>query len=259
MTTTATDRVAELKDKLDAIAEQLAEVTAELREQRLRREQWDELRADLTPIAGEAMGIAGRELESVQEFVEPADLLRLMRRILRNTNRIEQSLEKYESFMEFLDDAGGLTTEAFAKVLTTMEEYEQRGYFEFVEAAFGVVDKIVTGFSDDDVEALGDNVVLILQTVKEMTQPEIMAILYRMIEAIQRQQAAIAAEAEEAPGLLALAGQLRDPEVRRGMGRALSTLRAVSDVETGPPRKYVTGAEAPATTPNNQQTPEGGK
>ena len=258
MATAAPDRVAVLEDKLDAISAQLAEATAELREQRLRREQWDELRADLVPLTGEAMSLAGRELEAVQEFVEPADLLRLLRRILRNTNRIEASLEKYESLMEFVDDAGGLTTEAFAKVLTTLEEYEQRGYFEFMQAAFGVVDRIVTGFSEEDVESLGDNVVLILQTVKEMTQPEIMAILYRMIEAIQRQQAAIAAEADEAPSLLALAGQLRDPEVRRGMGRALSTLRAVSDVDTGPPRRYVVTAPTEKPTETNKETHERG-
>jgi uncharacterized protein YjgD (DUF1641 family) len=256
MTTAAPDRVAELEHKLDAISGQLAVVAEELREQRLRREQWDELRADLAPIATEAMVLASRELEEVQDFVRPEDLLRLLRRILRNTNRIEASMEKYESLMEFLDDAGGLTNEAFAKLLALLEEYEQKGYFEFAGAAAGVVDRIVTGFSEEDVESLGDNVVLILQTVKEMTQPEIMAILYRMIEAIQRQQAVIEAEAEEPPGFFAIAKQMRDPEIRRGMSRALNTLKAVSDVDTGPPRMYVAETEEQMET---REPSEGGK
>lgn len=256
MTTAAPDRVAELERKLDAISGQLAVVTEELREQRLRREQWDELRADLAPIATEAMVLASRELEEVQDFVRPEDLLRLLRRILRNTNRIEASMEKYESFMEFLDDAGGLTSEAFAKLLALLEEYEQKGYFEFIGATAGVVDRIVTGFSEEDVESLGDNVVLILQTVKEMTQPEIMAILYRMIEAIQRQQAVIEAEAEEPPSFFTIAKQMRDPEIRRGMSRALNTLKAVSDVDTGPPRMYVAGTEEQMET---REPSEGGK
>ena len=33
---------------------------------------------------------------------------------------------------------------------------------------------MVTSFGEDDVAALGDNVVLILNTLKEMTQPEVM-------------------------------------------------------------------------------------
>ena len=93
--------------------------------------------------------------------------------------------------------------------------------------------------AEDEVEALGDNVVLILETVKEMTQPEIMAVVYRMIEAVQRQQRHMEDEPDEAPSLFQLARQMRDPEIRKGMGRALNTLRAVSEVETGPPRKFV--------------------
>ncbi len=81
--------------------------------------------------------------------------------------------------------------------------------------------------------------VLIFETVKEMTQPEIMAVLYRMVEAIQRQQAALQAHTDETPSLWQLLQKVRDPAVRRGLGRALSTLSAVSDVDVGPPRRFV--------------------
>jgi len=36
---------------------------------------------------------------------------------------------------------------------------------------------VVTSFGEDDVNRLGDNIVLILNTVKDMTQPEIMNFL----------------------------------------------------------------------------------
>ena len=98
--------------------------------------------------------------------------------------------------------------------------------------------------SEEDVEALGDNVVLILETVKELTQPDVMAVLYRMIEAIHRQQAQMEAEPEEPPSLFQLVRKMRDPEIRRGIGRALNTLSAVSDVDTGPPRKFVGNTES---------------
>jgi uncharacterized protein YjgD (DUF1641 family) len=72
-----------------------------------------------------------------------------------------------------------------------------------------------------------------------MTQPEIMAVLYRMIEAVQRQQEQFQQEPEEPPSLFGLLKRMRDPEIRRGLGRALNTLSAVSEVDTGPPRKFV--------------------
>ena len=251
MTIEATDRIADLERKIDVMASQMEVVVAEAREQRLKRQQWEELISDLAPISGEAMALASRELENVQEWVEPADMLRLLRRILRNTNNIEEAMAKYESAMEFLADAGPLTSQAVTKLLETMDEYEQRGYFEFAGAGLGVVDRIVTNYSKEDVEALGDNVVHMLDIVKNLTQPEMLAVAERLLEVVQRQQQVAALEPEEAPSLFALAGRMRDPEVRRGLGRALNTFKAVSAVETESAAATIEANEA-----NN--SPEGG-
>ena len=111
MTTVSTDRIAELERKLDVMSLQMDLLVEELREQRLRRQQWDELRSDLAPIAGEAMTLASNELEAIQEWVQPEDMLRLLRRILRNTKNIEDGMGRYESLMDFIDDAGPLTSD----------------------------------------------------------------------------------------------------------------------------------------------------
>jgi uncharacterized protein YjgD (DUF1641 family) len=197
------------------------------------------------------MTLASNELESIQEFVQPEDMLRLLRRILRNTKNIEDGMARYESLMDFLDDAGSLTTEAFVKMMNTLESFEQRGYFEFANAGLGIVDQIVTAYSKEDVEALGENVVQMLDIVKNLTQPEMLAVATRMLDAVQRQQAAAELEPAEPPGLFALAGQMRDPEVRRGLARALNTFKVVSASET----------ETAASTLTDQatnQSPEGG-
>ena len=232
MTTVSTDRIAELEQKIDIMSAQMDLLVTELREQRLRRQQWDELRSDLAPIAGEAMILASNELEAIQEWVQPEDMLRLLRRILRNIKNIEDGMARYESLMDFLDDAGPLTSEAVTKTLTTLEDFEQRGYFEFARAGVGIVDNVVTAYSKEDVEALGDNIVQMLDIVKNLTQPEMLAVARRMLDAVQRQQAAAELEPIEPPGLMALARQVRDPEVRRGLARALNTFKVVSASET---------------------------
>jgi uncharacterized protein YjgD (DUF1641 family) len=232
VTIEAGDRTLELERKLDLMSEQLEVVVAELREQRLKRQQWEELIHDLAPLSGEAMTLASRELESVQEWVEPSDMLRLLRRILRNTNNIEEGMAKYESVMELISDVGPLTSSAFVKLLETLEDYESRGYFEFVGAGLGVVDKIITSYSKEDVEALGDNVVQMLEIVKDLTQPEMLAVAERLLDVVQRQAQVAELEPEEPPSLFALAGKVRDPEVRMGLARALNTFKAVSASET---------------------------
>ncbi len=56
-------------------------------------------------------------------------------------------------------------------------ELEQKGYFTFARGGMRMMDNVVTSFSEEDVNRLGDNIVLILNTVKDMTQPEIMNFL----------------------------------------------------------------------------------
>jgi len=224
MTTVAPETPADLERKIDVLSEQVAFLTEELREQRMRRQSWDELRADLAPIADEALALLNRELEEVQDFVRPEDLLRLLRTALRNTSRLEELFGRFESTMDFVDDAGSLTEQAFLKLLTALEAMEQRGYFGFATSGVGVLDRIVTSFTTEDVDQLGDNIVLILNTVKDMTQPEVMRMLQRTARAMDE-------EVDEVPKLRQLLKQMRDPEVKRGLARLMRVMRSISPTE----------------------------
>ena len=191
------------------------------------------------PIAGDVLQVLERELEELSADVTLADLGDLARRLVRVAPILDKALGYMEAFAELFSDMMPLTEHAMDVATDRLVTLDKKGYFTFAKAGAHVVDRVVTGFSEEDVEALGDNVVLILETVKEMTQPEIMAVLYRMIEAVQRQQEQFQREPDEPPSLFGLMKRMRDPEIRRGLGRALNTLSAVSDVDTGPPRKFV--------------------
>ncbi len=227
-----TDRTAALEQKIDALTAQVAFLTEEAMARKRQREIYEDLLADASPLAGEAMAVATRELEELRRIADPGDVVHLLRRLVEVAPVLDRALVTLGSLSELGDDAMPLTSSAVAATTARLAELERRGYFRFARAGAGVLDSLVTGFSDDEVEQLGDNVVTILQTIKEITQPEMLTLLQHMINGVQRQQAGIADEPAEAPGLWALLKKLRDPNVRRGMHRALDTLAAVS-VETG--------------------------
>jgi uncharacterized protein YjgD (DUF1641 family) len=255
MTTAAPARPEELEAKIDALTEQVAFLAEEALLARQRREMWSDLQADVMPIAGDVLQVLERELEELSSDVSIADLGDLLRRLVRVAPILDQGLRYLEMGSELFADMMPLSEHAVDVATDRLVTLDQRGYFSFAKSGLHVVDRVVTGFSEEEVEALGDNVVLILETVKEMTQPEIMAVVYRMIEAVQRQQRQIEEEPADPPSLFALAKQMRDPEIRKGMRRALNTLRAVSTIETGPPRKFVTARDQD----NNTETNPGGK
>ena len=258
MTTATPARTDELEAKIDALTEQVAFLAEEARLARDRREMWSDLQADAMPIAGDVLQVVERELDELSAEVSLADIGDLMRRFIRVAPILDRTLGYLESFSELFTDMMPLSEHAMDVATDRLVTLDQKGYFTFAKGGLHVVDRIVTGFSEEDVEALGDNVVLILETIKEMTQPDVMAVLYRMIEAIHRQQAQMETEPEEPPSLFQLVRKMRDPEIRRGLGRALNTLSAVSDVDTGPPRKFVATAETEETNQDTQET-AGGK
>ncbi len=220
------DRADELERKIDALGAQIEFLTEEALEQRRRRIALEELRIDLTPIAMSAVERTAYALDDQQ--IDSEDLLRLAARFAANARLLEGLIDQLEALSELASDLQPLLGQGVEMAIATAGRFEDRGYFEFAGAAAGVVDRLVTNYTADDVEALGDNVVQILDIVKDLTQPEVLAVAQRALDAVHRQAALGAAATEEPPGFLTLARKLRDPEVRRGMGRALDTLAAVS-------------------------------
>jgi uncharacterized protein YjgD (DUF1641 family) len=211
-----------LNQKIDALTEQVAFLTEEAQKEQRRRQEWDELKNDLTPLAGDVYRVAVRELGEVDAYFSSEDVLRLMKRLLRNTRNMEQMLDQMESFAALWQDVSPLTQAAFLTIMNRLEEAEQKGYFTFVRGGMDIADRVVSTYSEEDVRQLGENIVLILDTVKEMTQPEIMTLMRNTAESLREQ------EPPENVSLFGIMRQLNDPEVKRGLSKTLTILSNVS-------------------------------
>jgi uncharacterized protein YjgD (DUF1641 family) len=142
---------------------------------------------------------------------------------------VEESEERRrfkESYSDLLSDLTPIASQGMESVTRAMVEAEERGYIDFARSGLGIVDRVVTSFSDEDIEALGDNIVLILETVKEMTQPEVMQMMQSTFHSVQNGDR----ETAEPPGMLALLRQMRDPEVRRGLAKMIAALRSMGQI-----------------------------
>lgn len=173
----------------------------------------------MTALTAETVGSlpAGASIE------DRLDLL--SRQVELLTSQLQQEREQRERWVELVHELTPVSAEAMATTTTLLSDMEAKGYFGFARGGMGIVDRIVTSFSEDDVDALGDNIVLILNTVKEMTQPEVMALLQRTAVTAQ----SVEEERGEPPSLMALLKQMRDPATRRGLGRAMTLLRSIGD------------------------------
>ena len=214
--------IAELNQKRDALTEQVAFLAEETRLQKRRRQEWEELQNDLTPVASELYRLSVEQLNEIESYVQLEDGLRLLKRLMRNTRNLEQMLDQMESLAALWQDAGPLSQDAFLTLMQRLDEMERKGYFSFMRGGMGIMDEIVTSFTEEDVRQLGENVVLILRTVKEMTQPEIMTMMQRTAVSLQE-------EPVENVSLMGILRQLNDPAVKRGLSKTLNVLKTVSE------------------------------
>ena len=213
----------DLNHKIDELTTQVSFLTEQAQISERQRADRAELMRDLTPIANEAFRLSVEQLEEIQEYVELSDLLRLVKRVLRNGRNFEKMLNQLESLMDLVNTLGPLTNEAFGKAVESLTELERKGYFTFAQGGMRIMDNVVTSFSEEDVDRLGDNVVLILDTVKEMTQPEIMQLLSSTASVMREE------DIPENVSMFYIMRQMNDPAVKRGLAKTLNVLRTVSE------------------------------
>ncbi len=225
----------ELNQKIDLLTAQVQFLTEQARIAERQREERAELLRDLMPVVNDAYRLSVEQLEEVEQYIDLSDLLRLFKRLLRNGRNIEAMLDQLESMADLVETVGPLSDAAFGKAVDLLEQAEHKGYFVFARGGMQLVDNIVTSFSEEDVQRLGDNVVLILRTVQQMTQPEVMTFVNNMVYAID-----IEKDQPVQTSLWALLRQMQDPHVRRGLALTLRVLRTLG-VQTAPQGSAVPG------------------
>lgn len=214
--------LADLNRKIDLLTTQVQFLTEQAQLAERQRRERAELMGDLMRIGDDAFGLAVEQFEEVQEYVDLGDLLRLLKRLLRNGPTFEKLLDQLESVMDLVQTVGPMTDEAFQKAVDVLQVAEHKGYFALARGGMQIADNVVTSFTEEDVRKLGDNVVLILNTVKDMTQPEIMGLVRAIVA-----QSEVEVSKPVNTSLPALLGQMRDPNVRRGLALSMRIMSVV--------------------------------
>jgi len=212
----------DLTQKLDLLSTQVAYLTEQAQISARAREERQELFDTLMPIASDGMRLVENELEDVQAYLNPQDLIRLMKKAVRNLAIFEGLLDQMSSVNDLIGISAQISKEGVDKASEIFGKLEQKGYYQFAQSGARMVDNIVTSFSPEDADKLGDNIVLILNTVKDMTQPEIMSFVRNTLQVAERE-----VEKPVNTSLGAILGQLNDPAVRRGLALTLRVLRVI--------------------------------
>ena len=213
-----------LEQQLSEIHQKLDSITEYIQIERRRQQEMRELKDDLALIGKDAFQAAVVELEEVAGHFNTSDLLFLIKKLLRNTRHLNKMLDQVDGTAGLFEDIKPLGKQIFNEILETLDELDRKGYFTFLKEMFGVLDRIITTFSEEDMVRLKDNIPVLATKASEA-----MALFEKMDAIVERDIS-----------FRALYRELKDPEVRRGIAVLLQFARIAGRPRTNGSKRIET-------------------
>lgn len=230
-----------MQTQIDEINRKLDIVIEEIELQKQRRREMDDLKDDLMRVGNDLYATTVNELEEVSDYLQTGDVLHLGKKLLRNINTFNKMFDQLESAKDFIGDATPLVRESIIDFMAKMDEFDRKGYFRLMKEMENVIDNVVTSFTVEDVRALGENVVTILNTVKSLTQPDMLNAINNAVSVYTK----LDIEIEENVSYFQLFKRMNTQEMRNGIAFGIKFLKSLADQQyTNQPLKQISEAQS---------------
>ena len=212
------DQINDINSKLDIILEEIGL-------QRRHRQEMEDLKDDLMRVGKDIYQTTVEELEEVADHIQTGDMLHLGKKLLRNVNNISGMFDQLEGMNDLLKDLAPISREIAIDFMARLDEFDRKGYFDFMKEINRAMDNVVESFTAEDVRALGDNIVTILNTVKNLTQPDMLQALDNALTVYKK----LDIEVDEKISYFTLIKRMNTPEMRRGIAFAVRFLKSLAE------------------------------
>ena len=211
-------QINEINQKLDLVLHYV-------NEQRLKSETIEDLVTDISIISKDAFSSAVEELDNRGIELNIDDIKLLVFKLMRNVNNFSQVMDMFESVTDLLKDAGPIINEVGIDFTHKLHEFEQKGYFTFFKELSKIIDNIISSYPPEEVRGLADNIVIILDTVRNLTQPDMLNAINNAVSIFKN----LETENIQEYSLWKVFRELNTPEMKRGIGFIMTFLKNLSN------------------------------
>lgn len=214
----------DIQTKIDDINRKLDMVLEEVIAQKQSRQTVEDLVTDVSLIGTDLFKASVVELDNAGIELDAEALKQLAFKFIRNINTINELFEMLESANDLLKDVSPIIHQVGLDSIHKMNEFEQKGYFSFIAELGKMMDHVVTHFSAEDVKLLSDNIVPMLEMVKNLTQPEMLKAFNNGINVYK------SLDTENIPeySLWKAFKEMNSPEMKKGLGFMITFLKNIA-------------------------------
>jgi len=174
-----------------------------------------------TENGSEGMALQSKSENGSSDGPEMDKLLEACQKLDTATQILLELKRDKEMVMELGQDLMPMANGIIHLTSDRLQEFESDGTLDFVREGLRVAERVSKSFTPEDVRLLGDNIVQILMTVRNLTQPEVLDLADRATESLRVQTS------PKPVGTFGLLKAMRDPEVQKGTGVLLDLLRSL--------------------------------
>ena len=217
MAENTSQQIAELNQKVDTILEYV-------NQQRLKSQVIDDLVADASIIGKDVYDSTVTALDEREVVLDPDQLRELGIRMAQNVGNFNNMLSSFGSVMDLVKDLEPIANEVIIDATKQLHEFEQKGYFEFIKEFGRIIDNIVTHYGAEDARMLADNVVAMLDVVKNLTQPDML----KSIDNAVRVFASLEMDNIPEYSIFKVMREMNKPEMKKSIGFVMMFLKNMS-------------------------------
>jgi len=214
----------DLQKQIDDINVKLDTILECALTQKQRTQRMDDRVADANIIAKDAFRSTVEELETQGVELNWEDIKFLFLKFLKNVDKFTWVMDTFESMYDLMQDMGPIVRETIIDTIRKMAEMEQKGYFEFFSEMMRAMDNVVTNYSGEDVKLLADNMVTIMDTMKNLTQPDMLQAMNNAVNVFQKLEVDDIPEYSVWKAMM----EMRSPEMKKGIGFMITFLKNLS-------------------------------
>jgi len=213
-----------MQEQIDAMNSKLDLVLEEIQAQREIRENVSDLSADLYNVGKDMFGSAVTELDNAGVEIDGETVKVLLLKVVRNIDTLNELFDMLESGYDFIRDISPILHQTGLDGIKAMNELEKKGYVDFFKESGKIIDNVITHFSTEDVRLLAENIVTILETVKNLTQPEMLSAINNGLVVYK------SLDVNNIPeySLFKAMRAMNSPELRKGLGFMITFLKNIA-------------------------------
>ena len=213
-----------INSRLDALESKIDLLLEYVNQQRLSSTVIEDLASDLSIVGKDFYDTTVEELDKRQVEIDPAELTDLMISMMRNINNFKVVMNAFEMGIDLSKEVGPIAIEMIIDFTKKLAVFEEKGYFEFFKDIGPIIDNMIKGITPQDMKDLADNVILILHTIKDVTQPNML----KSIDNAVRMYSSIETENIPSYSVWKLMREINSPEMKKAIGFGITFMKNMS-------------------------------